>query len=124
MLGTLQLGINRLNHRILCMKLKFLTPFLVPAILDTYQCAAAIGPTNSRPNIVLILADDLGYSDIGCYGGEIPTPNLDKLAADGLRFTQFHNASRCCPSRASLLTGLFQYQAGIGWMTETTGHES
>jgi arylsulfatase A-like enzyme len=72
----------------------------------------------ARPNIVLILADDMGYSDIGCYGGEIPTPNLDKLAAEGLRFTQFYNTSRCCPTRASLLTGLFQHQAGIGWMTE------
>ncbi|GAB6166203.1 arylsulfatase [Thermostilla marina] len=70
-----------------------------------------------RPNIVLILADDMGYSDIGCFGGEIPTPNLDALARDGLRFTQFYNTSRCCPTRASLLTGLYQHQAGIGMMT-------
>ena len=70
-----------------------------------------------RPNIVLILADDLGYSDIGCYGGEIATPNLDYLAANGLRFTRFYNTSRCCPTRASLLTGLYNQQAGIGEMT-------
>ncbi len=69
-----------------------------------------------RPNIVLIMADDLGYSDLGCYGGEIQTPNLDALAANGLRFTQFYNAARCCPTRASLLTGVYPHQAGIGNM--------
>ena len=66
-----------------------------------------------RPNIILILADDMGYSDPGCYGGEINTPNIDRLAANGLRFTQFYNASRSCPSRASLLTGLYAHQAGL-----------
>ena len=71
----------------------------------------------SRPNIILILADDLGYSDIGCYGGEIQTPNLDRLAEEGVRFTHFYNTSRSCPTRASLLTGLYQHQAGIGRMT-------
>lgn len=69
-----------------------------------------------RPNILLILSDDMGYSDLGCYGGEIATPNLDALAAGGLRFTQFYNATRCCPSRASLLTGLYPHQAGMGFM--------
>ncbi len=68
----------------------------------------------ARPNVLIILADDLGFSDLGCYGGEIRTPNLDRLAADGLRFTQAYNSSRCCPSRASLLTGLYPHQAGIG----------
>jgi len=68
------------------------------------------------PNIILIMADDMGFSDIGCYGGEIDTPNLDGLAAEGLRFTQFYNTARCCPTRASLLTGLYQHQAGIGHM--------
>jgi arylsulfatase A-like enzyme len=72
---------------------------------------------DDRPNIVVILADDLGYSDIGCYGGEIQTPNLDYLAANGLRFRRFYNTSRCCPTRASLLTGLYNQQAGIGEMT-------
>lgn len=71
----------------------------------------------SRPNILVILADDMGYSDLGCYGGEIQTPNLDKLAENGLRFTRFYNTSRSCPTRASLLTGLYQHQAGIGRMT-------
>ena len=74
-----------------------------------------------RPNIVLIVADDLGYSDLGCYGGEIYTPNLDRLAKDGLRFSQFYNGTRCCPSRASLLTGLYAHQAGIGHMTADKG---
>lgn len=75
---------------------------------------------DNRPNIVLILADDLGFSDIGCYGGEIHTPNIDYLAANGIRFSQFYNTSRCCPSRASLLTGLYSHQAGIGQMTDDT----
>jgi len=72
--------------------------------------------SSKRPNIVLIMADDMGYSDIGCYGGEINTPTLDWLAAGGLRFTQFYNTGRCCPTRASLLTGLYPHQAGVGWM--------
>lgn len=71
-----------------------------------------------KPNIILILADDMGYSDIGCYGGEIMTPNIDALASDGVRMTQFYNTSRSCPTRASLMTGLYQHQAGIGWMSE------
>ncbi len=74
------------------------------------------GPRAMRPNIMIIMADDMGFSDIGCYGGEIETPNLDRLAAQGLRFTQFYNAARCCPTRASLLTGLFPHQAGVGKM--------
>ncbi|MCX7047505.1 MAG: arylsulfatase [Candidatus Sumerlaeota bacterium] len=72
----------------------------------------------ARPNIVIILVDDMGFADIGCYGSEIPTPNLDQLAAGGLRFTQFYNTARCCPTRASLLTGLYPHQAGVGHMTE------
>ncbi len=75
-----------------------------------------------RPNIVLIMADDMGYSDIGCYGSEIRTPNLDRLASGGLRFTQFYNAARCCPTRASLLTGLYPHQAGIGYMIRDLGY--
>ena len=74
-----------------------------------------------RPNIVLILADDMGYSDIGCYGSEIETPNLDRLAAGGIRFAQFYNSPRCCPSRASLLSGLYSHQAGMGLMTADHG---
>lgn len=70
-----------------------------------------------RPNIVLILADDLGYSDLGCYGGEIPTPTLDTLGRHGVRLSQFYNTARCSPSRASLLTGLHPHQTGIGVLT-------
>ncbi|MEM8735888.1 MAG: sulfatase-like hydrolase/transferase, partial [Planctomycetota bacterium] len=71
-----------------------------------------------RPNIIIVLVDDMGFSDIGCYGSEIETPNLDRLAANGLRFTQFYNSGRCCPTRASLMTGLHPHQVGIGHMTE------
>jgi arylsulfatase A-like enzyme len=70
-----------------------------------------------RPNIILILADDLGYSDLGCDGGEIDTPSIDALAAGGVRLTQFYNSARCCPTRASLLTGLYPSQAGSGDFT-------
>ena len=70
----------------------------------------------NRPNVIIIFADDLGYSDIGCFGGEIETPNLDRLAENGVRLTQVYNAGRCCPARASLLTGLYPHQAGVGLM--------
>ncbi|MFX0071773.1 MAG: arylsulfatase [Candidatus Hermodarchaeota archaeon] len=76
-----------------------------------------------KPNIVLILADDMGYSDLGCYGGEIDTPNLDNLAKNGIRFTQFYNTARCSPSRASLLTGLHPHQTGIGILTNDDSPE-
>jgi len=76
-----------------------------------------------RPGIILIMADDMGYSDLGCYGGEISTPNLDRLAENGLRFTQFYNSARCCPTRASLLTGLYPHQAGIGLMAGAGGYD-
>lgn len=87
--------------------------FLLCLLLPSFLAA--------RPNIIIIMADDMGYSDIGCYGGEIKTPNLDALAANGLRFTQFYNTARCCPTRASLLTGLYAHQAGIGHMTGNYG---
>jgi len=73
----------------------------------------------ARPNIIVIMADDVGYSDLGCYGSEIATPNLDALANQGVRFTQFYNTARCCPTRASLLTGLYAHQAGIGHMVDS-----
>jgi arylsulfatase A-like enzyme len=82
----------------------------------TGEAAAQAAP--ARPNIVIILADDMGYSDIGCFGGEIRTPNLDSLAAGGLRFTQFYNTGRCCPTRAALLTGVYSHQAGVGHMVD------
>ena len=76
----------------------------------------------TRPNIIIILADDLGYSDLGCTGSEISTPNLDKMAENGILFTNFYNSSRCCPSRASLLTGLYQHRAGVGHMVGDLGY--
>jgi arylsulfatase A-like enzyme len=91
---------------------------LAVASLFCHMGAAADPP---RPNIVVILSDDMGFSDIGCYGGEIQTPNLDGLAAGGLKFTQFYNTARCCPTRASLLTGLYPHQAGLGHMMEDKG---
>src|SRR3954463_10507313 len=74
-----------------------------------------------RPNIVLIMADDMGFSDIGCFGSEIATPNLDRLAAGGLRMTQFYTPGRCAPTRASLLTGLYAHQTGVGLMVVDRG---
>ncbi len=80
--------------------------------------------SSQRPNILVIMADDVGYSDTSPYGGEIQTPNIDALAKNGVRFTQFYNTARCCPTRASLLTGLYPHQTGIGHMTwADMGHE-
>src|SRR5687767_12363704 len=94
---------------------------IAAAVLALGSDRAHAAEAKRRPNIVVIMADDLGYSDLGCYGGEIRTPNLDALAAKGVRFTQFYNGGRCCPSRASLLTGLHPHQAGVGRMTADTG---
>src|SRR4051794_37628929 len=79
--------------------------------------ASIASAQTTRPNIIIIMADDMGFSDAHCMGSEIDTPNLDKLAANGTRFTQFYNTARCCPTRASLLTGLYPHQAGMGHMT-------
>ncbi|MBK1879764.1 arylsulfatase [Pelagicoccus mobilis] len=73
--------------------------------------------SDDRPNLIVILADDMGFSDIGSYGGEIETPALDALADGGMKFSRFYNSARCCPTRASLMTGLHPHQTGIGWMT-------
>ena len=75
---------------------------------------------SKRPNIVLIMADDLGFSDLGCYGSEIETPNLDQLAGNGLRFSQFYNTAKCHSSRVSLLTGLYCDQAGSSSLSRGT----
>ena len=79
------------------------------------------GTYEKQPNILLIVADDLGFSDLGCYGGEIETPQLDKLAENGIRFTRFYSTGRCCPSRASILTGLYPHRAGLGHMVKDLG---
>ena len=89
---------------------------LAAALLASYDLFA-----QKKPNVIVILADDLGYSDLGCYGSEIPTPNLDKLAQNGVRLTSFYNTARCCPTRAALLTGVYSHQAGIGHMMEDQG---
>ena len=96
---------------------------IVCICLSPFSCTS---PSESkgeiqRPNILLIMGDDMGYSDLGCYGGEIETPHLDQLAENGLRFTQFYNTARCCPTRASLITGLYPQQAGIGHMVSNRG---
>jgi len=93
---------------------------LFPLLLTSFSllhAADAVKPA-PKPNIIVILVDDMGFSDLSCYGSEIPTPNLDALAKDGLRFTQFYNTSRCCPTRAALLTGLYSHQAGVGRMND------
>src|SRR5438067_1145332 len=100
---------NMLKHVCLALVL------IIPVFGFSQRAQAA---TADRPNIAVILVDDMGFSDLGCYGSEIPTPNLDKLAANGLRFTQFYNTGRCCPTRASLMTGLYSHQAGVGHMTQ------
>src|SRR5690606_36473778 len=85
--------------------------FLLLAFYDT-----SLHAQTQKPNIIIIMADDMGFSDLGCYGSEIQTPHLDQLASEGIRFRQFYNAARCCPSRAALMTGLYPHQAGMGWM--------
>lgn len=88
-------------------------------LLLTFSALSSHSQKKKTPNIIVILADDMGYSDIGCFGGDARTPNLDEMAGKGLKMTHFYNASRCCPTRASLLTGLFQHQAGVGDMMNT-----
>ena len=103
--------------------IRWLNIFVLTTIVSGVMVYAESGVVKNapRPNIIVILADDMGFSDLGCYGSEIATPNLDKLAANGLRLTQFYNSARCCPSRASLLTGLYAHQAGQGGMLEDFG---
>jgi arylsulfatase len=92
-----------------------LLPFTsLPLILLATLAIGAPQPT--KPNILVILVDDMGFSDLGCYGSEVPTPNLDALAAGGVRFTQFYNTARCSTSRAALMTGLYPHQAGMGFL--------
>lgn len=94
---TLKTHNSRIMKQIALIVLFYL--FVLPFFPDAWA--------QDRPNILIIMADDMGYSDMGCFGGEIATPNLDKLAHGGIKFTQFYNAARCCPTRASLLTGLY-----------------
>lgn len=97
--------------------------FELIALAMPLATASLYGQQQERPNIILILSDDMGYSDIGCYGGMIETPNLDRLCQEGLQYMQFYNTARSCPSRASLMTGLHPHQAGIGHMTDDRGED-
>ena len=100
-------------QRLICWLLVF--GGLLAAIASSRPVAAAES-SPARPNILIILVDDMGFADLSCYGSEIPTPNIDRLAADGLKFTQFYNTGRGCPTRAALLTGLYSHEAGVGHM--------
>ncbi len=102
---------------------EFLTLIGTGAVSFSFGNFCKAQTSKKKPNILLIMADDMGFSDIGCYGSEIATPNLDNLANKGLRFNQFYNSARCCPTRASILTGLYQHQAGIGGMVHWRGSE-
>ena len=92
----------------------------VLVMMNRSAIAEGLG-SSPRPNIILIMSDDMGISDLGCYGSEIDTPVLDGLASNGVRFTQFYNTARCCPTRASLMTGLYPHQAGVGHMMNDRG---
>ena len=92
---------------------------ILPVFLGLALFSSAF-PSN-RPNIIIAMADDMGWSDIGCYGGEINTPNLDKLASNGIRFSQFYNTGRCCPTRATLLTGTYAHPVSY---THLRAHET
>ncbi len=91
--------------------------FLFLLVLTFSSTIVQAKELGKRPNVLLIVADDLGFSDLGCFGGEIKTPVLDQLATDGVRLTQFYNMGRCCPSRASILTGQYPHRVGLGHMT-------
>lgn len=103
---------------ILSLPLLAIASILVFGGFEKRQNTSAMPGAARKPNIIVIMADDMGFSDLGCYGGEIHTPAIDYLANNGIRYTQFYNTSRCCPTRASLLTGLYNHQAGIGKMTD------
>lgn len=96
--------------------------FCIPTLIIPLLSVNVYSHIEKNPNIVLILCDDMGFSDVGCYGSEIKTPNIDKLAQCGVRFSQFKNTGRSCPSRAALLTGRYQHQVGMGWMAEVDEH--
>lgn len=109
---------------------RLISPGLTTLIVVTMTACSLFGGAhfanaadNERPNIILVMADDMGWSDIGCYGGEINTPNINGMAKHGVRFTQFYNTGRCCPTRACLLTGTYPHQAGVGHMMNDRGFD-
>src|SRR6185503_20680276 len=102
--------------------LRFLpSPVYQIVILFALTCYSEKAHGQKQPNIILILVDDMGYSDLGSYGSEIHTPNLDRLATEGVRFTQFYNNSICAPTRASVLTGQYPHKAGVGYFNINLG---
>lgn len=107
-------------------KKNLLVKLILIVSISLVGCESNKVQERERPNIIIILSDDMGYSDIAPYGGEIDTPNLTSLAKNGMKFTQFYNAARCCPTRASLLTGNYPHETGIGHMTnppsDVNGH--
>jgi arylsulfatase len=108
-------------------ELLFQPPWWASAVFGLFFPLLATAALHPQPHIVVILADDMGWSDLGCHGSEIQTPNLDALARNGLRFSQFYNTGGCCPSRASLMTGLYAHQAGIGHVlgeTDLPGYQA
>ncbi len=109
-----------MKHNVALYTLCILAATLSSQIL---RAGGSSGAGSSRPNIIYIMADDMGYSDLGCYGGEIRTPNMDLLAANGIKFRSFYNNARCCPTRASLLTGRYPHEAGMGHMVTPEGAE-
>ncbi|HBL74801.1 MAG TPA: arylsulfatase [Prolixibacteraceae bacterium] len=115
---------NQTNHYFEIHRKHLLAPLLVAGLSPSLSPSLSFAASDEKPNIIIILADDLGWSNIGCFGGIIETPNLDRLAATGVRFNQFYSAARCCPSRATLLTGLSPHESGIGHMTfKRTGNK-
>jgi arylsulfatase len=112
----MSLGYNPFPNRQMKLRRFLAAPALVAAAIVFHVISTAAMAAAGRPNVVVILIDDMGFSDLGCYGGEVPTPNIDKLASGGVRFTQFYNTARCSPSRAALLTGLYPHQAGLGYL--------
>ena len=99
--------------------MKYLILIMIAFLLAFTECSSRKNEKEEtkRPNVMIILMDDMGYSDLGFMGSEIETPNIDKLAANGLFYNQFYNTGRCCPTRASLLTGQYPHATGMGWMT-------
>ncbi len=112
----------RKQNPLATMQRHFIIALLIAGGIYPRLSAAQEKTGGARPNIILIMSDDMGYSDLGCYGGEIHTPNLDSLAMHGLRYTRFYNMGHCCPSRAALMTGLYPQQTGLGWMTDRDFH--
>ncbi len=103
---------------------KYIFPMLPAIAMHAAADAATPGLPASKPNVVIVLLDDIGFTDFSCFGGVVPTPNIDRLASNGVRMSQMYNCARSCPTRASLLTGLYPQQAGVGLMTDDLSKRS